>query len=74
MVEKDYVNRGTRVELVGVENVEGHEAYKLKLTTKIGQVRNLWVDAETFLEVKIEGTPRRMNGKVILCVNSLPQM
>jgi hypothetical protein len=29
-----------------------------------GQARNLWVDAETFLELKIEGTPRRMNGKM----------
>ena len=29
---------------------------------KSGQVRYLWVDAQTFLEVKIEGVPRRMDG------------
>jgi hypothetical protein len=27
-------------------------------------VRHLWVDAQTFLEVKIEGVPRRMAGKM----------
>jgi outer membrane lipoprotein-sorting protein len=60
----DCTLKGTRVELEGVEKVEGHDAYKLKLTMKGGQVRHLWVDAQTFLEVKIEGTPRRMDGKM----------
>ncbi len=44
--------------------MEGRDAYKLKLTTKDGRVRHLWVDADTFLEVKIEGVPRRMDGKM----------
>ena len=60
----DYAAKGTKVELAGVEKVEGHDAYKLKLTMKGGQVRHLWVDAQTFLEVKIEGIPRRMDGKM----------
>lgn len=60
----DYSTKGTQVELEGVEKVEGHDAYKLKLTMKGGQVRHLWVDAQTFLEVKIEGVPRRMDGKM----------
>jgi len=60
----DYAAKGTKVELAGVEKVEGHDAYKLRLTTKGGQVRHLWVDAQTFLEVKIEGLPRRMDGKM----------
>jgi outer membrane lipoprotein-sorting protein len=60
----DYSTKGTRVDLEGVEKVEGHDAYKLKLTMKGGQVRHLWVDAQTFLEVKIEGIPRRMDGKM----------
>ncbi len=41
--------------------MEGQDAYKLKLTMKGAQVRHLWVDAQTFLEVKIEGVPRRMS-------------
>ena len=60
----DHSAKGTQVELEGVEKVEGHDTYKLKLTLKDGRVRHLWVDAETFLEVKIEGIPRRMDGKM----------
>ena len=60
----DYAAKGTQVTLEGTEKVEGRDAYKLKLTIKSGQVRHLWVDAETFLDVKIEGTPRRMDGKM----------
>jgi hypothetical protein len=50
--------------MAGTDLVEGRNAYKLKLTLNDGQVRNLWVDAQTFLEVKIEGTPRRLDGKM----------
>jgi outer membrane lipoprotein-sorting protein len=60
----DYASKGTQVALAGVEKVEGHDAYKLKLTLKGGQVRYLWVDAQTFLDVKVEGAPRRMDGKM----------
>jgi outer membrane lipoprotein-sorting protein len=58
----DYVAKGTKIDVDGVELVEGHDSYKLKLTLKDGQVQHLWVDAKTFLEVKIDGT-RRMDGK-----------
>lgn len=57
----DYAAKGNKVELVGTEQVEGREAHKLKVTLKNGQVRNVWVDAQTFLDVKIDGT-RRMDG------------
>ena len=60
----DYATKGNKVELEGVEKVENHDAYKLKLTLKGGQVQHIWVDAETFLDVKVEGTPRRMDGKM----------
>lgn len=60
----DYAAKGTRVELDGTENVENRPTYKLKLTTKTGQVIHVWIDAETFLEAKIEGTPRRLDGKM----------
>ena len=59
----DYVTKGTVVELAGTEQVEGHDAYKLKLTMKGNRVRHVWVDSQSFLEVKIEGTPRRLDGK-----------
>ena len=60
----DYATKGNKVELEGVEKVENHDAYKLKLTLKGGQVQHIWVDAETFLDIKVEGTPRRMDGKM----------
>lgn len=59
----DYVAKGTKVELEGMEKVENHDTYKLRLTLKGGQVQRVWVDAQTFLEAKIEGTPRRLDGK-----------
>lgn len=60
----DFAAKGTKVEADGVEAVEGHDAYKLKVTLKSGRVEHVWVDAQSFLDVKVEGTPRRMDGKV----------
>jgi hypothetical protein len=60
----NYAAKGTKVELAGTEPVEGRDAYKLTLTLKTGQVQHVWVDAQTFLDVKIEGTPRHLDGKM----------
>jgi hypothetical protein len=60
----DYAAKGTKVELDGVEAVEGRDAYKLKLTTKAGNVQHVWVDTQSFLDVKVEGAPRRMDGRI----------
>ena len=59
----DYAAKGTKAELEGTEKVEGKDNYRLKLTFKDGQTQHVWVDAKTFLESKIEGTPRRLDGK-----------
>jgi hypothetical protein len=59
----EYEARGTTIELAGMEKIEGHETYKLKVTMKSGESRVLWIDADTFLETKIEGTPRRLDGR-----------
>lgn len=59
----DYAAKGTKVELEGTDKVEGKDTYRLKLTLKNGQAQHVWVDAKTFLETKIEGTPRRLDGK-----------
>jgi hypothetical protein len=60
----DYAAKGTKIDLAGTERVEGHDAYKLKLTEKDGHVQYVWVDAQSFLDVKVSGTPRRMDGKM----------
>jgi outer membrane lipoprotein-sorting protein len=59
----DYAAKGTKVAFVGNESVEGHPAYKLKLTLRSGEQRNLWIDAATFLELKADGAPRILDGK-----------
>ena len=59
----DYFAKGTKVELEGLDKVEGRDTYKLKLTLKGGHVQHLWLDSQSFLEAKIEGAPRRLDGK-----------
>jgi hypothetical protein len=58
----DYAAKGSRIELDGVEKVEGRDTYKLKVIEKTGHAFHVWVDAETFLEAKVEGQPRRLDG------------
>jgi hypothetical protein len=59
----DYAAKGTKVEFEGMEKVEDRDTYKLKLTLKNGNAIHVWIDAQTFLEAKIEGQPRRLDGK-----------
>src|ERR1035441_3720863 len=58
----DYAAKGTRIELEGMDKVEDRDAYRLKLTMKDGHAIHEWIDARTFLEAKIEGQPRRLDG------------
>lgn len=60
----DYAVKGTKVESAGVEKVEGHDCYKLTLTLKSGDVQYVWIDTQSFLDVRVSGTPRRMDGKM----------
>lgn len=60
----DHAAKGVKVESAGSETVEGRNTYRLLLTDARGGKRQVWVDAETFLETRIEGTPRRLDGKV----------
>jgi hypothetical protein len=60
----NHAAKGVRVALDGTELVEGRPAYRLKLTLKDGSARRLWLDGQTFLEVKFEGAPRRRDGKM----------
>jgi len=50
----DYKAKGHKVELVGKEQVEGADAYKLKLTMKNGKTRTIYLDADSYLEIKME--------------------
>jgi hypothetical protein len=56
------VAKGTKIELAGVEKVENRDTYNLKLTMKSGEAIHIWIDAQTCLETKMEGRPRRLDG------------
>lgn len=58
----DYAAKGTEIELVGMEKVENRDTYKLKLKTRAGETVHVWIDAQSFLEAKMEGQPRRLDG------------
>ncbi len=60
----NYAAKGNQVALDGAERVNGHDCYRLKLTLKSGEVRRVWIDAQSFLDIGIEGAPRRWDGKM----------
>lgn len=51
----DYKTKGHKVELLGKEKIEGSDAYKLKLNRANGNIETIYIDADSFLEVKTEG-------------------
>src|SRR5882672_64254 len=59
----DYAAKGTQIELAGMEKVEDRDTYKLKLTMKSGLLIHVWIDAQTYLEAKVEGQPRMLDGR-----------
>lgn len=59
-----YAAKGTTVALEGMEKVDGRDNYRLRLLLKGGTAMHIWVDAKTYLESKMEGTPRRLDGRL----------
>jgi outer membrane lipoprotein-sorting protein len=51
----DYTAKGHQVELLGREKVEGSDAFKLKVTRKGGDVEYYFLDAKSWLPVRVEG-------------------
>jgi len=58
----NYKDKGTAIESLGKETVDGSEAYKLKLTFSNGETSNYFIDAKTNRLVKISGK-RTINGE-----------
>ena len=50
----DYKAKGNTVELLGKEKVEGSDAFKVRATLKNGDVRDFFIDADSFLEIRTE--------------------
>ena len=60
----NYKEKSITIELVGKEKLKAKDVYNLKLTLKEGQVRNLYLDARTFLEVKETGSFEEAGKKI----------
>jgi hypothetical protein len=58
----DYAKKANKVELVGKDKAEEKDAWRVRLTTKNGDVRYYLFDAKTFVLLKWEGK-RRADGK-----------
>ena len=56
----EYKAKGNTVELLGKEDADGTQAYKLKVTKKSGTVEYDYLDAQTFLPLKSTGTRKQM--------------
>ncbi len=50
----DYARKGNSVTFVGMEQVEGTDAFKLKVTLKSGDVRYYYMDTDYYVPIKIE--------------------
>jgi outer membrane lipoprotein-sorting protein len=50
----NYKEKGHKAELVGHDSVEGTDCYKIKLSMKNGDVRYYYLDADSYLELKLE--------------------
>jgi hypothetical protein len=50
----EYKEKGHKAELVGHDSMEGTDCFKIKLSMKNGDVRYYYLDADSFLELKLE--------------------
>ena len=60
----DYKAKGHTVEYLGKEKVEGTDAYKIKATLKSGDVRTVYIDTDSNLEIKLESKSTRRGTEV----------
>lgn len=60
----NYAAKGHSAELIGKVNADGKEAYRIKLTDKNGQVKNYFIDANTYLVLKMKAKVEAMGQSV----------
>jgi hypothetical protein len=60
----DYKAKGHTVEYLGKEDVDGTEAYKIKVTLKGGKIQTLFFDPETFYVIR-STVKQKVNGQEI---------
>jgi outer membrane lipoprotein-sorting protein len=57
----DYKAKGSKVEYLGTEDVDGTEAHKLKVTLKTGDTEYVYLDPDSYLEIRVAAT-RKLRG------------
>jgi hypothetical protein len=57
----NYQQKGNRVEYIGMDQVEGTDTYKLKVTLASGDVRYYYMDTDYYVPIKID-TKRMIRG------------
>lgn len=65
----DYEKKGHKVEFIGKDEMEGTEVLKLKLTLKSGKESTLFIDAETFIELKTVSINKTSDGQEMTIEN-----
>jgi hypothetical protein len=50
----DYADKGRSVSLVGIDDIDKHNAYHLIVRTASGESQHVWVDAKSFLEIRYD--------------------
>lgn len=60
----NYKEKGSTVELMGTEDVEGNPAYKLKVTKKNGRVEHQYLDTKTYLPIKTTTRRKQMGSEL----------
>jgi hypothetical protein len=50
----DYQAKGHAVALEGIDQIEGHKAYRLSVQLASGETDHVWIDALTFLEMRYD--------------------
>jgi hypothetical protein len=58
----DHQAKGVAVALEGVEEIEGHKAYRLTVTLASGAAHHVWIDAQNFLDIKSDREARSASG------------
>jgi len=60
----DSTAKGYKVAFEKIEPLAGRDQYRLRVTLKNHESREVWVDAQTFLETRVDNKPRRVEGRM----------
>lgn len=60
----NYREKGSSADLIGKVMVDDNEVYRIKLTTKNGDVKNYYLDADTYLVDRVKGKVKAQGQEV----------